>query len=264
MTAQDIDVVVVGSCNVDYTCFVESPPNPGETISGENFRTNQGGKGANVCVMAARCGAKTAMAGKIGADVGGDSYACELRKDGIDTSKLLVDPTLATGTALIIVDAKGENQIVVCAGANGAYSEEDVKDCESLIERCIVMVCQLEIPYNSSLSAAQSAKAKGVFTLFNPSPMPKPQAAKDFIKHVDCLVVNEHEAAMLTQTKEASINEMATELLTMGPAHVIITMGGEGQTYVRSNAGYVNNTTVEWSVPIKYGRNTVSCLHTCT
>eukprot|EP01134_Creolimax_fragrantissima_P000456 CFRG0456T1 len=238
-----IDVVVVGSCNVDLVCRVERPPNAGETVTGTGFSTYKGGKGGNVCVIAARCGAKCSIAGKVGSDTIGVAYRQSLQDNDIDTSYLTVDPDNATGTAMIVVDAQGENQIIVCAGANGAFNKNDVIACTSIIQECKVLVCQLEIPYPSSILAAQIARDSSTFVIFNPSPLESNTDLKAFFQFVDCLVVNHLEASMLTHMDKdhddmvLQAKTMARMMHSCGPVHVIITMGEMGAMYSRKLSG---------------------------
>src|SRR5512146_1474538 len=105
------EIVVVGSLNADLVARSPRFPEPGETIRGEDLATIPGGKGANQAVAAARLGAAVAMVGRVGADAFGTMLIENLRQNRVDTRRVLRDGSAATGTAIIIVDANGENSI---------------------------------------------------------------------------------------------------------------------------------------------------------
>ena len=120
-------IVVVGSCNTDLVISVDHLPAPGETIIGHDFMTNQGGKGANQAVAVARLGGTTAFVARVGDDGFGRQSIALLQEEGIDTRLVLPTKQAATGIALIPVDSKGENSIIVASGANALLSEDDIE-----------------------------------------------------------------------------------------------------------------------------------------
>ena len=119
-------IVVVGSANTDMTIRSEKIPAPGETVVGGVFASAPGGKGANQAVAAARAGGAVTFVARVGADSLGEEAIKGYERDGIDVSKIVRDPANATGVALIMVDATGQNSISVASGANFALSPEDV------------------------------------------------------------------------------------------------------------------------------------------
>jgi ribokinase len=130
----------VGSINLDLVARAERLPRPGETVSGATFSRVPGGKGANQAVAAARLGAEVTMIGCVGEDAFAAEALAGLRQAGVALDR--VRPTAAsTGVALIIVDAKGENEIVVAPGANLALRPDDIAlpDVDGVL-------CQQEIP----------------------------------------------------------------------------------------------------------------------
>src|SRR5258706_4462998 len=112
------DILVVGSLNADLVVRAPRFPQPGETISGEDLQVIPGGKGANQAVAAARLGASVSMLGRVGKDNFGDFLLNNLKSNNVD-SQLIQRDDASTGTATIIVDANGQNSIVLSAGANG-------------------------------------------------------------------------------------------------------------------------------------------------
>ncbi|HEY89122.1 MAG TPA: ribokinase, partial [Thermoflexia bacterium] len=121
------EIVVVGSLNMDLIFRTPRVPVAGETLLGGEFTTAFGGKGANQAVAAARLGAAVAMVGKVGADEFGPALVAGLRQDGIDTAYIRVAEKAATGVALILLEATGENRIVVASGANFALRAADIE-----------------------------------------------------------------------------------------------------------------------------------------
>ena len=127
-------VLVVGSANVDFTVTVERLPREGETVSGGRLHVGHGGKGANQAVAARRLGAEVRFLGCVGADSFGDEIARHLLAQGIATDGLHRTSEVATGTALIIVDAGGRNQIAVAPGANRVLTPEMAEQREADFE----------------------------------------------------------------------------------------------------------------------------------
>src|ERR687898_905056 len=111
-------ILVVGSANVDFTVAVPRLPAPGETVSEGTLVVNHGGKGANQAVAARRLGADVRLIGRVGDDASGRAIRDALAQEGIGVDGVATTPAAATGTALIIVDAGGRNQIAVAPGAN--------------------------------------------------------------------------------------------------------------------------------------------------
>ena len=167
-------VAVVGSVNLDLVARCERLPRPGETVSGATFERIPGGKGANQAVAAARLGADVRMVGKVGSDELADEALAGLVEAGVDTGGIGRFEG-STGVALILVDAAGENEIVVAPGANARLGSEDVDvgDADGV-------VAQLEIPDGAVEAAAGQAR----FFCLNAAP------ARPFDVEPDLLVVN--------------------------------------------------------------------------
>jgi ribokinase len=185
-------VVVVGSLNVDYIASVSRLPAPGETVAASGLIKRFGGKGANQAIAAARQGTKVSLIGCVGNDEDGRAYCRRLRIEGIDSRGIRRTPKAPTGTALIAVDGKAENMIIVAAGANGQLTPSTIHALEGLIAGAGVMLLQFEIPISANLAAIQLANRAGVPVVLNPSPL---QEAFPWGKsQVDTLIVNAGEA----------------------------------------------------------------------
>lgn len=224
-------IVVLGSTNTDMVISGAKIPVPGETVCGGSFMMNPGGKGANQAVAVARLSARRRQCvfiAKVGDDLFGRDTARRLKAEGID-ARLIVDKTAASGTALILVDRKGQNCISVALGANGTLSSEDVAPFASDIERADALLLQLETPLETVLWAARTAHAKGVHVILNPAPAAK--LPRELYACLDWITPNETEAELLTGVKVADLaSAQAAErvLKRRGVAHVAITLGAKG------------------------------------
>ena len=224
------EIFVVGSLNADLV--VKSPrfPQPGETISGEDLQIIPGGKGANQAVAAARQGVKTTMLGRVGSDSFAPFLIDNLKANQVDTSHVIADSS-ATGTAIIVVDANGQNSIVLSPGANGNVSPADVDSASFSNSKLLLL--QLEIPTPTVLHAAQQARVNGLTVILNPAPA-KPLPA-ELISTVDILIPNESELSLLTGlpvNDATSAEKAAKEIMKQGVKTVIVTLGGKGALLV--------------------------------
>ncbi|MBI3165770.1 MAG: ribokinase [Chloroflexi bacterium] len=218
------DVVVIGSLNADLAVKSLRFPQPGETISGGDLQIIPGGKGANQAVAAARQGVKTAMVGRVGSDGFGPFLVENLNANQVDTTHVLVDES-ATGTAIIVVDAKGQNSIVLSPGANGKVSSNDVDSAPD----AKVLLLQFEIPMEVVLHAAKRYKGKGTTVILNPAPAREIPA--ELLANVDILILNESELSLLTGmtvSDAATAEKAAKEVLQQGMKTVIVTLGSKG------------------------------------
>ena len=187
-------IAVLGSTNTDMVITGRKIPGPGETVSGGKFLMNPGGKGANQAVAVARLSAKKGACtfiAKVGNDLFGRDTAARLKRDGI-VPRLVVDAEEPSGTALILVDSKGQNVISVALGANGTLSPADIEPFRKDIEGASALVMQLETPIETVEWAAKAAREKGVTVILNPAPAKK--LPKSLYRLVDWITPNETEA----------------------------------------------------------------------
>jgi len=224
-------IFVLGSTNTDMVIANRKLPAPGETISGGKFMMNPGGKGANQAVAVARLSAKRGacvFVAKVGDDLFGRDAAARFRAEGID-ARLVVDRKNPSGTALILVDGKGQNVISVALGANGALTPADVKPRLKDLKGAAALLMQLETPIPTVLAAAKAAKAAGVMVVLNPAPAAK--LPKELYPLIDWITPNETEAELLTgvKVKDAKSAQLAVDALKRnGVKNVAITMGAKG------------------------------------
>jgi ribokinase len=235
------DIVVIGSLNMDLVVKTEHMPGPGETLHGDTFNTIPGGKGANQAVAAARLGGRVAMVGRVGADGFGEALRRNLAADSVDDSHLLTDPAAPTGVALIVVENNGENRIIVVAGANHKVSPADVAAAKDLFRQAKILVIQFEVPLDVVAAVLRLGQELGVPVMVNAAPaypIPAEQIAM-----IDYLVVNEHEASILTgaEVDDAggsvdlkAASNAAHILLQKGARCVVLTLGSQGAMVCRA------------------------------
>lgn len=222
-------IVVVGSTNTDMVIHGKYFPKPGETVLGGGFFMNQGGKGANQAVASARMGGQVSFISRVGNDVFGEQALLSLKKEGIDTTHVIIDPNEPSGIAQIIVDDSGENSIVVAPGANMRVSKDDIDSAMNLIYGSDIVLMQLEIPLETVIYAASAAYNAGKKVILNPAPA---VALSDELLHsLHSITPNESEAELLTGVKVMDISsaETAAKILrAKGVNIVIITLGANG------------------------------------
>jgi len=189
-------IVVFGSINMDLVVRAPRLPASGETLTGSAFLTSVGGKGANQAVACARLGAATRLIGRLGDDVFGGTLREGLHADGVDVTDVGTSVGIPSGVALITVDDRGENTIVVVPGANGTMGDDDVARLDSALEDARVLLLQLEIPLNAVVTAAQAARRHGVTLILDPAPA-RPLPPELYVA-TDIVTPNETEAAALT------------------------------------------------------------------
>jgi len=230
-------IVVVGSSNTDMVAKSERIPCAGETVLGGEFVMAPGGKGANQAVCAAKLGAQVTLVARVGDDVFGETSLANFRSAGIDTTFVKKDPSAPSGVALIVVDARGENAIVVAPGANLCLTPDDVDCARGAIADADAVVVQLEIPAETVVHTIELASRLGVRLVLNPAPI-RPMS-KEILRKVDVLVPNQHEAAELIgragEGGTIDAQTAADQLLGLGCGSVVITLGGDG-AYVRGGA----------------------------
>lgn len=204
-------VCVVGSINWDLTLDVADLPRPGETVLASALAYAPGGKGGNQAVAAARAGACVRFIGAVGDDPAGDRLIEHLRAAGVGVDAV-IRRHAPSGTAIIVVDAGGENTIVVAPGANSALSVSPTS-----IADCDVLLTQLEIPVSTALAAARQARSAGAVVMVNASPAGQDEKAVAELAGVaDVVIANEHEARLWPWRSE----------------HFVVTLGARGARYL--------------------------------
>ena len=221
------DVYVVGSVNVDLVVTAASLPRPGETVAGGTFERHGGGKSANQAVAAARLGARVRMVGAVGDDDLGEEAVAALRGEGIDVSAVGRLAGSATGVALIVVDAAGENQIAVASGANAELGADAVEAALRGADGGVALL-GFEVPDAPMLAGARAARAAGIAVIVNPAPARELPAA--LLELSPLLTPNLDEARALAGESDAEAAARALAARTGAP--VVVTLGAEGALVV--------------------------------
>ena len=225
------NIVVIGSSNTDMVVKTSHLPVPGETVLGGDFFMNAGGKGANQAVAAARYGNRVVFVAKTGNDLFGEQVRKSMKEDGIVTDYVFIDEEHPSGVALITIDQKAENCIVVAGGANMYLKPEDIDKAKEEILGGDVVLMQLETPIETVEYAAKMAAEAGVKVILNPAPAPAEPLSKELISNLYLITPNRSEASRLTGievTDLASAQRAALALYDMGAKNVIVTLGSEG------------------------------------
>ncbi|GAA2298473.1 ribokinase [Nonomuraea roseoviolacea subsp. roseoviolacea] len=244
-TARGLELVVVGSLNMDLTVPVTRLPGRGETVAGAAVVRAAGGKGANQAVAAARLGARVRLVGQVGDDALGRELLAAVAGEGVDVSGVRQVPA-ATGMAMIVVEDGGENMITVAPGANSLFhlTGRDFSAPATATAKATAtapatataagagiglglatadaLLLQLEIPVATCLAAARQAQAHGVPVILNAAPYT--EALHDLLPLVDLLIVNESEADALCGGGGAD----SAALTALGPRAAVVTLGGRG------------------------------------
>ncbi|MCC6905649.1 MAG: ribokinase [Anaerolineae bacterium] len=232
-----MSIVVFGSINMDIITYVPRLPAPGETLFGHSYVTAPGGKGSNQAGAAGKLGNPTAFIGRIGKDAFGPEVRGILAAQGADVSGLMVDEAHGTGIAVISVDDRAENCIIVISGANMAIDETDVQRALPYLDRAKVLLLQMEVPLEANISVAKAARTRGVKVVFDPAPArPLPD---DFYPFIDVITPNEGETEVLTGIRPATIAEAsqaADILLGRGVGTAVIKLGAQG-AYFKTAGG---------------------------
>lgn len=234
------DVVVFGSCFLDYVAYVKAIPKPGQTLGSESFAKGFGGKGANQAIMAARLGGRVRMVAAVGADGDGADYVANFERDGVDTQHVKRLDGHATGLAMIAVDVgTAQNAITICPNAAAQSSYDMHFGAADPLAGCKILVCQNEIPLCATLQALERAHGQGVYTIFNTAPAPAADeisTIQPYLKFVSLLCPNEHEAQLMTGvdvTDAPSAERAAMKLRELGVRDVVITLGANGASVLR-------------------------------
>lgn len=233
-------VTVVGSFAVGLTLRAERFPVKGETLLGRDFDMGPGGKGSNQAVQAARLGAAVEFVARIGRDnfgvIGKNLYL----QENVATTFLVESDERNTGVGFIVLDAHGDNFIILDPGANALFTPDDVERARERIQNSHVVITQLEIPVETAGRALKLAREANVISILNPAPARR--VASDILKNADIVTPNETELRILLgYAPDANMNviDLCDELLQTGVQRVILTRGARGAMIVTRD-GYLN------------------------
>ena len=220
---------MVGSVNADLVVSVRDLPAPGETVTGGVFARHGGGKGANQAVAAARLGASVRFVGAVGADDLGEEALRLIADEGIDVSGVVRLDDVPTGVAVIVVDARGENQIAVASGANGALTGAHVGAALRLEGRGVVLLGH-EVPPEAVSTGVRAARDAGWAAILNPAP------ARELIDDLEGVILTPNADEARRLTLEDDVEAAAQALAARTRAPVLVTLGAGGALLVHDGA----------------------------
>ena len=221
-------ILVIGSSNTDLVTTVKNFPSAGETIVGKSFLQAMGGKGANQAVAAHKLGGDVKFITCLGRDANGQNALKYYQEEGLDVSSSLIVDDVPSGTAIILVEEKGENCIVITPGANKMLTSDYIYKVEKDIIASDMVVMQMEIPCDTVKTVCELAHKNHKTVLLNVAPAC--QLDEDLIKMIDILVVNETEAETISGEKIELVGKevVVDKLLSMGVNTVVLTLGKKG------------------------------------
>jgi ribokinase len=230
-------ITVVGSFAVGLTIRTPHVPVIGETLRGSDFDMGPGGKGSNQAVATARLGAQSSLVGIIGTDklaeIATDLYAAE----GVNTAYLKQTSEKSTGVGFIVLNAEGNNFIILDMAANNLMDAAYVDLAEDQIARSDTVMAVLEIPLEAAARAMELGKKHGVRTILNPAPAaPLPDS---MFHNIDILTPNESELRIilgLSPDDPTPTDELAARLKARGVKTLIVTQGSKGALVYRDDA----------------------------
>ena len=222
-------IAVIGSTNIDVVSYIDKIPAGGETRAAQNFHTAHGGKGANQAVAAAKLGADVLMVTAVGDDMFGKGALENFKRNNMDTSRVNVVEGVATGVATIIVEASGQNRILLYKGANDKLTPELVLQAADDLKACNIIV--------TVYAAIDFANENKIPVLLNPAPAVKELSIEMACK-CDFFVPNETELGILTDMPVGSREEVkaaAASLLAKGLKNIIVTLGSKGALWLAND-----------------------------
>lgn len=223
-------IAVLGSSNMDFVFTVEEMARTGETIKSQSFRKVPGGKGANQACACGKLGGACTFLSAVGRDDSGEKLLESLEEAGVRTDKVLRKEDDTTGMAAIMVNAKGDNSIVIVPGANQACGGNYVEENRDVIQEADILLTQFETPEDGVFKFIREGKAAGKTVILNPAPAPE-TIPGEILQGLDYLTPNETELNTLTGMPVETLEELeeaSRTLLEKGVKNVIVTIGKRG------------------------------------
>lgn len=225
-------VIIFGSINLDLVTIVDKHPTSGETVSGSNFKTLAGGKGANQALAASYCNqVKSYMVGAVGKDTFSKPALANLANAKLNIAGVSHINDTTTGVALIAVDKAGENTIIVTPGANHAVCTKQL-DAINITDNDVLLT-QNELLIIQTFSAHNLAKQAGATVIHNAAPAHKITLKQ--LQNIDYLIVNETELEIVAngfEIEEDTPLKRATALAQITDTRLIVTLGKKGAIFV--------------------------------
>lgn len=241
-------ILVVGSANVDFVIGVRQAPELGETILCRSFRKTCGGKGANQAYACGRLGGDTAFLNAVGDDPLGGELVRNLQQANVDTRAIRTVDGVSTGMAVVCVDEKGNNSIIVIPGANNLCDVDYLRRNRARFEESDIVLLQMEIPFESVCYAVELASGLHKTVILNPAPAPD-SLPDEVYAGLDYLTPNESEFKRLTGCPTDEVEELAVHckpLLEKGTRNNTDSEPTEGQEGYRFVSFQLYDALVKW------------------
>ncbi len=233
-------ILVCGSANADFLLNLKRMPKLGETVSGEGFCVNAGGKGLNQAVAVSKLGGDVQFLGIVGNDENGKMLINKMKEYNISFEGIVSEENI-TGIAIVTV-VNGDNFIMLEAGANGSFSPSMAEEKAELIKNADIVVLQLEIPVETVVRICEIAKESATTVILNPAPFK--ELPENLLSMVDYIIPNEYEAESLTGIAcddNEGVKASIEAIKAMGVKNVIITLGERGCAYTNENEVLFNS-----------------------
>lgn len=227
-------ILVIGSMNMDLVVETERYPEEGETLIGGKFEQIPGGKGANQALAAAKLGDQVKFIGACGDDSFAPKLKSSLKAGGAEIDNIFEIKGVSTGVAVITVDKKGNNRIIVSPGANYELGPEKIEKIKDKIAAAEIILLQLEIPVKTIKKIVEIASKHKTKIVLDPAPAQR--LPEDILAKVDYLLPNEGELdLLLAEAENKSRAEKVEELLNIGVKNIIVTEGEKGINFYSQN-----------------------------
>jgi ribokinase len=218
-----VDVLVIGSMNIELTTVILNEPKVGETIYGKDFHLSFGGKGANQAVGISRLGVKTLLLGCLGSDIFGAMLKENLKLQNVDLTYVEKVEGQSGVTTITLNEYTKENKIVVLQNANALLTKRQIRKAIDNNPQIKVVVLQLEIPLHLVEYTIELCKERAIKTILNPSPYQRLNLK--IIDSTDFIILNENEYYQMFE------NINMYETLSNYPLKMIVTKGSQGAVY---------------------------------
>lgn len=219
-----MNVLNIGSVNIDYVYQMDHFILPGETNSCRSLAIGCGGKGLNQSVALAKAGLTTYHAGIYGSE--GGFLVEKLNQAGVDTSLMELGEG-SNGHAIIQVDSSGQNCIILYGGTNRQFTERYIRSVLSRFRPGDILVLQNEI--NNLPYIMRQAHGAGLRIAFNAAPYGDEIRGYP-LECLEWLIINEVEGAGLSG--ETDSEAIARALMKTYPGlKIMLTLGKAGCIY---------------------------------
>lgn len=218
-------ICVIGSCNMDLFYDTDKIPKEGETVIGNSFSEDFGGKGANQAIAATKLGGDVSFIGKVGKDTYGEKLIQNFKANNVNIEHLEQADT-STGLA-IIGRCNNNNRITIIPGANNEVSIEFIESIKDSVLEADILLCQLEIPMETVEYLAELCKEYGKIFVLNPAPAQK--LSEKLIENCTYIIPNEIEILEITDDKDIDV------ILKKYPEKMILTNGSKGVSYCKNS-----------------------------